>query len=126
MISFILQGRTPSKKNNKRVVTNRSTGKPMIISSFDFMVWQNEAIVSLMAQHVPRQEIQCCKINFHFTMGDKKRTDIDNKISSILDMLVKYRTIAGDHWQVVRELKATADFQKDFWSCKVMIEEIEE
>ena len=41
--SITLHGMPPSKKNSKRIVKNRRTKKPMLISSENYKQWENAA-----------------------------------------------------------------------------------
>ena len=90
---LIVEGRVPSKKNNRRNYGRTS------LPSVRFLEWENSACIQLLKhkniQISPIQEIQ---MDFYFP--DNKRTDLDNKSSSVLDMLVKQGIIEDDRWQI--------------------------
>lgn len=40
-------------------------------------------------------------MQLEFWMPDNKETDLDNKVTSVFDMLQKAEIIKGDHWQTL-------------------------
>ncbi len=97
-MKLTISGDCPSKKNNKRIVTNRKTGKPFIISSERHNTWESTALVEL------KQQFEGCKVTDYpigitaiFYNGSKRRKDLDNQISSVLDVMVKAGVIEDDN-----------------------------
>lgn len=43
MISFFIHGQPPRKSNSRQIVTNRRTGKPMLIKSAEALAWVSSA-----------------------------------------------------------------------------------
>lgn len=113
-----------SKKNNKNIAINRHTGKPFIISSKEFSVWHNTAMAELLPQ------IQCkfsqpVSIQIDYYFPNYRRTDLDNKTSSILDLLVDSGILTDDNWRVIPELIITGNYSRNNPHTNIKITEIQ-
>lgn len=95
MIELVLEGSIPSKKNSR---VNLPTG--VSIPSTKFTQWQNDALKQVRAQTRQRFYglIQIEIILYFATLG---RADTDNKVTSILDMLVEGLVLKDDYWETV-------------------------
>lgn len=101
---FHFEGNTPSKKNQKRIVLNRKTKRPMILSSSDFERWHKEAAWELTLQKsklagpfpIPR----CSRIMGRLYYADRRRRDTSNTWESIMDLLVDVGILADDSWAI--------------------------
>lgn len=95
MIELVLDGSIPSKKNSR---VNLSSG--VSVPSTKFTQWQNDALKQVRAQ--TRQRflglVQIEIILYFATLG---RADTDNKVTSILDMLVEGLVLKDDYWETV-------------------------
>lgn len=109
-----LSGDIPSKKNSRITLRNGRT-----IPSKRFQVWHDIAIV--MTKLAVQKQIKTYSyisnlmsynIDITFYMGTKRRTDIDNKVSSILDMLVDAGVLEDDDWTHVPSIQAHAVYRK--------------
>jgi Holliday junction resolvase RusA-like endonuclease len=101
MISIILRGRIPSKKNSKIIVCR---GKyPILLSSPAYNTWNEEQLWYLKGLRCPRS-IEKCKVDITFYAPDKRATDLSNKTESIMDLLVDAGILKDDNWYVVSEL----------------------
>jgi Holliday junction resolvase RusA-like endonuclease len=99
---ILLEGKVPSKKNSKRII--RIKGRPMIISSADYIKWEKEAVKDIKTQVDIKAPIKCCDLCVGFSFPDNRRCDLSNKFESIADALVKAGVIEDDCWQVVRSI----------------------
>ena len=102
---LVLSGTTPSKKNSKRIVHNKRTGKPIIISSERHNDWEKQVIEEVTEQfkglRVTNYPIQiACKL-FYKT---RTKRDLDNQLSSILDVLKKAGVIEDDNMNYVNKI----------------------
>lgn len=104
-----------SKKNSKRIITNRRTGRPMIVSNDkakameNDMAWQFASALGRLHLGVIHQPATTfcnkpLKITIEIYQKDKTRRDLDNQATSVLDALVAGGIIADDSVSVVREL----------------------
>jgi len=89
---LVVLGRIPSKKNSTR---NFGFAR---IPSKRFYDWQKSAAVQLLS-HKGRfiEHIQEIQVDFYFP--DNRKADLDNKLTSVLDMLCKLEILLDDSWQ---------------------------
>lgn len=105
MIELVLDGSIPSKKNSR---TNLSSG--VSIPSTKFTQWQNDALRQVRMQTRERflGLVQIEAIIYFATLG---RADTDNKMTSILDMLVEGLVLKDDYWESVAETHYMAAYR---------------
>lgn len=105
-----LDGRIPSKKNSKFIVTNKRTGYSMPLSKKEYTDWERWAVMELRIQANKwpgKNKFSCCDIVMGITFPDNRKTDLSNKIEGVNDALVKAGIIEDDCWQVVRSLNVS-------------------
>jgi Holliday junction resolvase RusA-like endonuclease len=95
MIKFTLNHSVPSKKNAKRIVFVR--GKTMILPSLAHKEWHEEQMWVLKTLKIPLQT-KPVMITMTFYSDSKRRGDLDNKASSVLDLLKDAGIIEDDDW----------------------------
>ena len=90
-----LEGTIPSKKNSR---VNLSSG--VSVPNKKFVQWQDEQLVQVRRQTRERflGHVQIEIILYFATLG---RADTDNKVTSILDMLVEGMVLKDDYWESV-------------------------
>lgn len=102
-VELTLSGGVPSKKNSR---INRGDGKSF--PSKKFVQWQDDALNQVRLQtrqrfYVP---VQIEVIIYFATLA---RADLDNRLTSILDMLVEGLVLRDDKWQDVPLMKVQAE-----------------
>lgn len=103
--SFVLDGNIPSKKNSR---INLKSG--VSIPSKDFATWHKNAIREVMTQTRARFfNPVAMEVLLYF--GTDGRADQDNKLSSILDMLVDACVLTDDKWQNVPQISLQAEYR---------------
>jgi Holliday junction resolvase RusA-like endonuclease len=115
--TFILSGNVPSKKNSRQVFVKN--GRIINIPSKRYKEWHDECSDMLdgFGSLYPPYEI-----TLTFWMKDKRRSDLDNKMASVLDLLQDLKIIEDDCWQKLRSIKAVVGgVSKDFPRVKVEI-----
>lgn len=113
-----------SKKNNKNIAWNHKTGKPFIISSGRYNEWHRTAMAEITSQS--RVEFDCpVKIQIDYYFPSYRRTDLDNKTSSILDLLVDSGILTDDNWRAVPELIITGNYSHNNPHTNIKITEIQ-
>lgn len=100
MISFVIHGNTPSKKNSKQIIYKN--GKPLIISSNNHATWHKDALKQIVWGNQPLTTTK--EIQLFFYGKDKRKFDISNKAESILDLLVDRGVLEDDNYSVVPRL----------------------
>lgn len=95
LIELVLDGSVPSKKNSR---INTKDGKSF--PSTKFTQWQSDTLKQVRAQTRQRfyGHVQIELILYFATLG---KADTDNKVTSILDMLVEALVLKDDYWESV-------------------------
>lgn len=99
------QGVVYSKKNSKSIITNRRTGKPMIIASKRAKDMEKNMASEFSTQRgehstINRPSSVCMKL-YH---KDNIKRDLDNVATSVLDGLVRGNVIDDDNYDIVKSL----------------------
>lgn len=94
-VEINLEGTIPSKKNSR---VNLASG--VSVPNNKFVQWQNDSLVEVRRQTRERflGHVQIELILYFATLG---RADTDNKVTSILDMLVEALVLKDDYWESV-------------------------
>lgn len=103
MVELNLEGNIPSKKNSR---INRSDGKSF--PNKKFIQWQDDAIRMVRAQTRHRFYVPV-QIEVIVYFGTLAKADLDNRLTSILDMLVEALVLRDDKWQDVPLLTLQAE-----------------
>lgn len=108
-INFNIAGQVPSKKNNKRILKNSRTGKMFIASSEKFNEWHEKALrevclFSKAAKYRNKPRKNPLSIRMSFYNKDNRRHDLDNMVSSVLDLLVDAGYLEDDHCKIVSSM----------------------
>lgn len=112
----------PSQKNSKRIAINKRTNRPFVMSDQRIKDWRNQASVFLPNENVKGS----VEIEFNFTHKDRRRHDLDNEVSSLLDLFVLNGLLEDDSCFVVN--KITANFvgvDKDNYGVQVKIKALD-
>ena len=118
MLKLELVGNIPSKKNQR---INLRSG--ISIPSAKFTEWQTDALWQVRQQ--TRQRIfEPVAIDVTLYFATMRRADLDNRITSILDMLVEGLVLADDDWQHVPQITARAQYRKGEPGATVIITEL--
>lgn len=95
-----------SKKNSKRIITNRHTGKPMITSNSNAKAMEDDMV--LQFKHQARDYDYALTpplaVEIKIWEKDHTRRDLDNQATSVLDALVRAGVIEDDSVNVIQEL----------------------
>lgn len=89
-----------TKKNNQRIIRNPRTGAPMIIQNERYKQFEKDAGWFLKKPASPISEpinIKCV-----FYRDSRRRVDLTNLLEAIDDILVKYKIIADDNFEIIR------------------------
>lgn len=112
----------PSQKNSKRIAINKRNNRPFVMSDQRIKDWRNQASVFLPNENVKGR----VEIEFNFTHKDKRRHDLDNEVSSLLDLFVLNGLLEDDSCFIVN--KITANFvgvDKENYGVQVKIKSLD-
>ncbi len=94
-MSFTLPGIPVAKKNRRRNFGNKS------LPSVNYLTWEAMACAEIAQSWKGPTIEEVEKMTLHFYIDTNSRLDVDNCVTSCLDMLQKAEVIIGDHWQVL-------------------------
>lgn len=117
-------GVVPSLKNNKQLFINRRTGKHFITSSQKTKDWNTDALLQLRGIAPITQYPVVMYATFY--VKDNRRRDIDNMLSSCLDIIVKAGILEDDSWQFIPRIVATAELDKTNPRVEILFADINE
>lgn len=104
-MKLIVTGNVKAKKNNKRVVYNKRTNKPFIMTERATNDYMTEAIKQLKEQFEGKEITQYpVSVQMVFYYPTKHRKDIDNSATTILDCMKAAGVIEDDDCLHVDEL----------------------
>lgn len=118
IVELILEGNTPSKKNSR---INRGDG--VSFPSKKYIHWQADAIkqVRLQTRH---RFFKPVKVEVVIYFGTRIRADLDNRLTSILDMLVEALILRDDKWQDVPYMTVQAEYRKSEPGASIQLTEL--
>lgn len=105
-VELILEGNVPSKKNSR---ARTRTG--VSIPSKAYQDWEKSAILQVR-QQTRERFFEPVGVEVVIYFGTNARADLDNRVTSILDMLVEAIVLRDDKWQDVPRLAAQAEYRK--------------
>ena len=104
-MKFVYQGVVYSKKNSKSIITNRRTGKPMIVASKRAKDMEKDMAREFSIQRGERTAInRPSSVYMKLYRKDNIKRDLDNVATSVLDGLVRGDVITDDNYSVVKSL----------------------
>lgn len=144
---IIIDGQTPSQKNNKRIMPMWSAKKVRLISSKQTLDWKELALAQLDPLEQRIRTDRRLQIDYIFYVKDNTQRDLDNMIASVNDVLQqacadkemvpnkkgklvekrvkKTGIIVGDHWKVLRIGSADAEVDKEYPRAELTITEVD-
>lgn len=97
-----LPGLPVAKKNRRRIYGGKN------LPSVDYLSWESMACAEIAQFYTGPKFEKMKNMKFEFNISDNVRRDIDNCVTSCLDMLQKADVISGDHWQVLPKYSVEA------------------
>lgn len=106
-MNLVVKGNVKAKKNNKRVVYNKKTGKPFIMTDKTTDDYQKDAVRQLKEQWKGLRIIDYpITVQMVFYYPTKHRKDIDNSMTTLLDCMKTAGIIEDDDVTHINELYA--------------------
>lgn len=108
-LEFVYHGIIYSKKNSKQIIRNSRTGRPMLISSKQAQQMERDIVTQLSAQNARKPlktPLDCeCRVSTTIYQPDRRRRDLDNQATSLLDGLVDAAILLDDKNSIVTEIR---------------------
>lgn len=107
---FEFSGRVPSKKNNRVTVTKGiNAGKSF--PSRAYREWHQDCALQMNGME-PHFTFRKAKVSIKIIFPDLRKTDVDNKETSILDFLQDMGVIADDSWTTIGVPRRACEYRK--------------
>lgn len=97
-MQIVIYGRIPSKKNSKQIFRNR------LFPSKNYIKRQKDQSEYLKSDYKIDKIYSSCMIEITVYFPDKRKSDLTNKVESIMDLLVDCWIIEDDNHTVVTKL----------------------
>ena len=110
-----------TKKNHSSIITNKTTGKLMVIPSKQYKEYEHES-----AWFMPHIKTIDRPVNIRavFYMPTHRRVDLVNLLQALCDILVKYSVLEDDNFNIVAGFDGSrVDYDKDNSRTEVWIYE---
>lgn len=110
-----------TKKNHSSIITNKTTGKLMVIPSKQYKEYEHE--VAWFMPHIKTID-RFVNIRAVFYMPTHRRVDLVNLLQALCDILVKYSVIEDDNFNIVAGFDGSrVDYDKENPRTEVWIYE---
>ena len=110
-----------TKKNHSTIITNKTTGKLMVIPSKQYKEYEHES-----AWFMPHIKTIDRPVNIRavFYMPTRRRVDLVNLLQALCDILVKYSVLEDDNFNIVAGFDGSrVDYDKENPRTEVWIYE---
>ena len=91
-----------SKKNSQQIVINPKTKRPIVIQSKLYKQFEKDC--GLFLNRYKLNIDYPVNVKCTFIVPDKRKRDIVNLLNAIQDILVKYKVIADDNYNIVQSI----------------------
>lgn len=88
-----------TKKNSQKIISHPKTRRPMIIQSKEYEQYERDAGWFLIKPAEPISEPVNIKCTFY--RDSRRRVDLTNLLEAIDDILVKYKIIKDDNFEII-------------------------
>jgi crossover junction endodeoxyribonuclease RusA len=98
--TLIIPGIPRAKKNNKRIF--KRGHRTIVLPSKKYENWV-DTISYELKQRKPKEPFNEISLEYIFYVPDKRRRDVDNLVSGVLDILVDLEFLKDDDWKTITE-----------------------
>ena len=99
---IILKGRIPSKKNSRNIFVVK--GRLLNIPSKQYEAWHEEKSWELKMRKFEKLE-KVESIEITIFAPDKRKSDLTNKVESLMDLMVDNGILEDDNWFVCGDIR---------------------
>ena len=120
-----LTGRPITKKNSSRIVTNRRTGRPMVIPSPQYKIYEEACLWELSAYRGPKFGDKPVNLKAVYYMPNRRSwPDLAGLLQATCDILEESKIINNDKFIVSFDGSHIAGVDKENPRVEVTIEEV--
>lgn len=115
------------KKNSQQIIFNSRTHKPMIIQSEKYREFEKICGIYMrpVAKELGKPIDYPINLKCTFYFGDRRKRDTINMLEAVQDILVKYKILEDDNYNIVASLDNTRSFyEKGREETIIEIEEV--
>lgn len=116
-MNITIPGRVPSKKNSKRIF--RRGGRTIVLPSEGYERWKKQALKVIKKKLIPSPYY----VTYIFRMKGKARSDLDNMIASVNDVLQDAGVLDDDN--NILEIEASKQGEEEEYKTEIFIETLE-
>lgn len=99
MIKFTIPLQPISKKNSQQILVNKSTGRPFIMPSKAYKLYERAAAMFIPC---PKQPINyAVNVKCFFYMKTHRKCDLTNMLEAIDDIMVKCGLLEDDNFTII-------------------------
>lgn len=106
-VEIVLVGAVIPKKNNR---INLKSG--VSIPNNKFTQWQDDAITEVRKQ-TRHRFYNPVSLELIIYFGTKRKADLDNRLTSIMDMLAEALIVRDDKWEDIPLIQIQAEYRKN-------------
>ena len=99
MLKFTIPLKPITKKNSNQIITNKTTGRPMIIPSKQYRQYEQDAGVFVKGKGLKISEPVTVRCLYY--MPTRHKVDLTNLMEATHDILVKYEVLADDNSGII-------------------------
>lgn len=88
-----------TKKNSQQIITNRKTGRAMIVQSSEYRQYENDA--GFFLKKIPEPIATPVNVKCVFYRKNAIRCDLSNLLEAAADILVRYGVLSDDNFKVI-------------------------
>ncbi len=102
-LTITILGTPRTKKNNQIPVTNKATGRTMILQSKAYREYERDSIGQIAKTSAYGMKIDTpVNVRCLFYMPTRRVVDLSNLLSAISDVLVRGEVLADDNSRIIR------------------------
>lgn len=120
MLEIKILANPRSKKNSQEIVFNRKTGRRMVIQNKRYTEYEKECKKYMPSLDKPINYPINLKCKFY--VCDARKRDIANYIEAIQDIMVKYKILEDDNYNIVSSLDGCSmEIDRENPRCEIYI-----
>lgn len=119
-LTIIIPINPRSKKNSQQIVFNKKTKRAMVIQNKNYTQFEKDCKPFMPILDKPIDYPINLRVDFY--VCDARKRDIANYIEAIQDILVKYKILKDDNYNIVASIDGCSmQINRDYPHCEILI-----